>query len=388
MAKLISSALPSSVSPYYHSLNPNQVAAFPSMHAAYPLLGALALWRISRAGAVVALAWSVLVWFSVVYLGEHYAVDVLGGIVVAVVTWLVLTRLVAPRVGALRTPSRRVTPERGRQAPARRSRRLPDPQGEATSLRVPTGLSAAEVHAHTTASDGMVSPAELVAAAAAIGLAVLCITDHDTMNGVDAAVEAGHRLGVEVVGGQEITCAFPANTHVVGLFHDRPVRMGMSLADTVDAVHDHGGLAILAHPFMPTFFASAGPRRIRELLRHRRVDGVELRHRAPMGPGGWDRLDAFYAAHREGLGAALGAGDSHFGPHDLGRLVTVFPGHTAADLRGAIQARATSPLAGPRPAPPSLSLRLRQQQRSLVWLSGERRAGRVGGGAGPRSAGG
>lgn len=111
VTKLISSALPSAVSPYYRSLNPNQVAAFPSMHAAYPLLGALALWRVSRRGALIALAWSCLVWFSVVYLGEHYAVDVVGGIVVALVTWALVTRALAPRVSALRTPSRRATPE-------------------------------------------------------------------------------------------------------------------------------------------------------------------------------------------------------------------------------------------------------------------------------------
>ncbi|GAC1338234.1 MAG: hypothetical protein NVSMB29_03740 [Candidatus Dormibacteria bacterium] len=264
---------------------------------------------------------------------------------------------------------------------------MPEPGARKLDARIGEGLSTAEVHAHTLASDGMVSPLELVRAAAAVGLAVLCVTDHDTMNGVGAAVEAGICHGVDVVAGQEITCSFPQNTHVVGLFHERPVRMGMSLADTVDAVHDAGGLAVLAHPFMPTFFASAGPRRIQQLLEHRRVDALELRHTAPMGPGGWARLDAFYARHREGLGAALGAGDSHFGRHDLGRLVTVFPGRTGADLRRAIETCATSPLAGPRPTPPSLRMRLLQQQRSLLWLSLERRAGRVGGGAGPAARG-
>ncbi|MFN2452553.1 MAG: phosphatase PAP2 family protein [Candidatus Dormibacteria bacterium] len=118
VTKLISSALPSAVSPYYHSLNPNPVAAFPSMHAAYPLLGALALWRISRRGAVVALGWCLVVWFSVVYLGEHYAVDVLGGIVVALATWALMTRVIAPRVSALRTPGRSVSPEAAATRPA------------------------------------------------------------------------------------------------------------------------------------------------------------------------------------------------------------------------------------------------------------------------------
>ncbi|GAC1338238.1 MAG: phosphatase PAP2 family protein [Candidatus Dormibacteria bacterium] len=111
VSKLISSALPSAVSPYYSSLNPNPVAAFPSMHAAYPLLGALALWRISRRGAYLALAWSCLVWFSVVYLGEHYVVDVLGGVALALATWALLTRLLVPRLAALQTPRRRLGPK-------------------------------------------------------------------------------------------------------------------------------------------------------------------------------------------------------------------------------------------------------------------------------------
>ena len=117
VAKLISSALPSAVSPYYSSLNPNPVAAFPSMHAAYPLLGALALWRISRRGALIALAWCCLVWFSVVYLGEHYAVDVIAGIVVAVVTWVLMLRVIAPRVSALRDPERNVPPDQAADHP-------------------------------------------------------------------------------------------------------------------------------------------------------------------------------------------------------------------------------------------------------------------------------
>ena len=197
------------------------------------------------------------------------------------------------------------------------------------------------------------------------------------------AAEAGAACGVEVVAGQEVTTAMPSGTHLVGLFLERPVRMGMSMEDTVDAIHDVGGLAVLAHPFMPTYFASISERRARALLARRSVDGIELRHTAVMTPWGRRRLDAFYAEHRSQLGAALGAGDSHFGRHDLGRVVTVFPGRTAADFRAALVARSTSPRPGVVPAPPPLSLRLAQQRRSLLWLPGERRAGRVGGGVGP-----
>src|SRR5579863_2499407 len=253
-----------------------------------------------------------------------------------------------------------------------------------TRVRAADGLGVAEIHAHTVASDGMVSPVDLVHAAAAIGLNVLCITDHDTIAELGPAIEAGAALGVEVVRGEEITASFPPGIHIVGLFLDRQIRMHMSVEDTVDAIHDAGGLAIIAHPFMPTWFASMTPAKARHLLESRRVDGIELRHTAPVLPRTWGLLDAFYAEHREQLGAALGAGDSHFGEHDLGRVLTVFPGKSAADLRRAIQKATTSPLSGAvSPSPPPVRMRLAQQYRSMIWLGGERRAGRVGGGAGP-----
>ena len=251
-------------------------------------------------------------------------------------------------------------------------------------MRAAGGLGVAEIHAHTLASDGMVSAEELVRAAAAIGIHVLCITDHDTTSELGPAIEAGAALGVDVVPGEEVTASFPPGVHIVGLFLDRQIRMHMSVEDTVDAIHDAGGLAVIAHPFMPTWFASMTPGKARQLLETHRVDGIELRHTAPVLPRTWGLLDTFYSEHRERLGAALGAGDSHFGEHDLGRVLTVFPGSSAADLRRAIAGQKTSPLAGSvSPTPPPLRMRLQQQYRSMIWLAGERRAGRVGGGAGP-----
>ena len=114
------------------------------------------------------------------------------------------------------------------------------------------------------------------------------------------------------------------------------------------------------------------------------MDGIELRHTAPVLPGTWGLLDAFYAEHRDRLGAALGAGDSHFGEHDLGRVLTVFPGNGGGGP--ASRDRGTDHVAHVRrglPSGPPLRMRLAQQYRSMVWLGGERRAGRVGGGAGP-----
>jgi hypothetical protein len=252
---------------------------------------------------------------------------------------------------------------------------------------LPEGLSLAEVHAHTRASDGMVTAAELVRAVAGAGLQVVCVTDHDVIPDLGEAIDVGASLGVDVVRGEEVTCVFPPGTHIVGLFLEKQIRMHMSAEDTVDAIHDQGGLAIVAHPFMPTYFASMTQRRLDTLLESRTVDGIELRHTAPVLPGTWKRLDEYYAARRDRLGAAVGAGDSHFGAADVGRVVTVFEGTGAAGLRASLQARTTSPRDGIQPKPPGLWARLAQQQRSMIWLSHQRRTGRVGQGVGPSRAG-
>jgi membrane-associated phospholipid phosphatase len=101
--KIIGTTLPSSVSPYYQGLNPNPVAAFPSLHAAFPFLGFLALLRIYPRAAWSAFAWCIAVWFSVVFLGEHYVVDVIGGVILAGLSWLVMMRVAVPRVRALQS---------------------------------------------------------------------------------------------------------------------------------------------------------------------------------------------------------------------------------------------------------------------------------------------
>ncbi len=67
----------------YHYFTANPVAAMPSMHSAYPFLAFLFAYRLFGWRAWPLLAYSAGVWVSVVYLGEHYVVDVLGGILFA-----------------------------------------------------------------------------------------------------------------------------------------------------------------------------------------------------------------------------------------------------------------------------------------------------------------
>jgi predicted metal-dependent phosphoesterase TrpH len=177
----------------------------------------------------------------------------------------------------------------------------------------------------------------------------------------------GEAAGLAVVCGQEVTTRWPAQTHVLGWFLDRPVRSGMSLEDTVAAIHDQGGLAVVPHPFMPTYFASCQPWMLARLIEKHPVEGVELLHPSPVTAGRHRRLADFYNANRERLGAAIGASDSHFGRHDLGQALTEFEGTTAADFRSAVLARRTTPRQGrPRSVPAGLALR--QQWSSLVQL--------------------
>ena len=85
----------------------------------------------------------------------------------------------------------------------------------------------ADLHAHTTASDGQHSPEELVQQAAALGLLALAVTDHDTTAGIAEAQEAASRYGLELVPGIELSAEPPRNAsgsrgqcHILGLYID------------------------------------------------------------------------------------------------------------------------------------------------------------------------
>ena len=78
-----------------------------------------------------------------------------------------------------------------------------------------------DLHTHTTESDGRCAPGELVARAAAAGVSVLAVTDHDTVGGCEAAAAACAAAGVTFVTGIEITAIRgDHDVHVLGYFID------------------------------------------------------------------------------------------------------------------------------------------------------------------------
>jgi hypothetical protein len=74
-----------------------------------------------------------------------------------------------------------------------------------------------DLHAHTTASDGALSPTQLVELAAERGLTTLGIADHDTIDGLAEAMAAGQRLNIEIVPGVEFSLRHEADKQFIGL---------------------------------------------------------------------------------------------------------------------------------------------------------------------------
>lgn len=78
-----------------------------------------------------------------------------------------------------------------------------------------------DLHTHTTASDGTLSPQELVALAGKVGVGILAVADHDTTESVDPVMTLGAQAGIEVIPAVELnTDVEDSEVHVLGYFID------------------------------------------------------------------------------------------------------------------------------------------------------------------------
>lgn len=79
----------------------------------------------------------------------------------------------------------------------------------------------ADLHIHTTASDGTDTPSEVVAKALNLGLCAIAISDHDTLSGVTEAQQAANNFNLEVISGVEVNTYFQGNeVHLLGYLID------------------------------------------------------------------------------------------------------------------------------------------------------------------------
>ena len=88
-----------------------------------------------------------------------------------------------------------------------------------------------DLHSHSTASDGTLSPTALVAMAARAGVKVFALTDHDSTEGVPEARRAAESEGIRLISGAEISVTWNKQTvHIVGLnldIHSNPLQQGL-----------------------------------------------------------------------------------------------------------------------------------------------------------------
>ena len=111
------------------------------------------------------------------------------------------------------------------------------------------------LHAHTNYSDGTYSPSELVDIYKDAGYDVLGITDHNTVAGCSEAISEGEKVGLVVIGGEEVTCSWSDGSwkHVIALFTNESTGFtegsNVEVATIFDAIHAKNGIAIVAHPW-------------------------------------------------------------------------------------------------------------------------------------------
>ena len=205
--------------------------------------------------------------------------------------------------------------------------------------------SAADLHAHTRASDGMDSAETMLAAAVEAGLDCTAITEHDQIEGAlsaqSIAIERG--LPIAVIVGSEVTSR---QGHMVALWLTEPVPAFRSAAATVEAIWRQGGVAIIAHPaaIVPP---SLGVKEIDQLVRDlapAQRDSPELVLAIELAnPSLTARLRvpavALANAERWRLPEA-GGSDAHFASH-VGAAVTRYPGSGPDALRAAFIAGET-----------------------------------------------
>ncbi len=170
----------------------------------------------------------------------------------------------------------------------------------------PSSEFLADLHAHTTRSDGVLEPGELLKLARARGLGAVAITDHNVLTRVEAE-------GILVVPGTEVSTTAG---HILGYLVEEEIPKGLKPDEAVERILEAGGIPVPAHPFK----ISVG------------IGGAWLRRLAPrLGAievlnGRTSRLANRRAmAYARELGKPPTAGSDAHLPEELGRCVLALP---------------------------------------------------------------
>lgn len=204
-------------------------------------------------------------------------------------------------------------------------------------------MGTADLHMHSTYSDGGARIEDILAYTSAhTKLDLIAITDHDCIDGSLRARDLQHKgkYRVQVLTGAEISTR---DGHLLALHIEHLIPRDLSMAETVAAVHEQGGIAIAAHPLCR--WCSSAPLETLLALCCRldthhpsRLDGVETINASLAGLTTNPRVRTLNLGrlHR----AETGGSDAHT-LDAIGSAYTKFPGNTTADLLNALKNRTT-----------------------------------------------
>ncbi len=201
--------------------------------------------------------------------------------------------------------------------------------------------SKADLHIHSDHSDGLARIQDIMEYVQHhTDLRIIAITDHNTIDGALFAQSLSELYDFEVIVGEEVSSR---EGHILGLFLKTAVPAGMSAADTIRAIEEQDGIAVLAHPFANRAFGPFGLNSVGRALDELAFKALEVYNSSPYLIYA-NRLAAKTFAGGQGI-AATGGSDAHV-LKAVGKGYTVFRGTTPEDLRRSIDNLETRAEAG------------------------------------------
>lgn len=211
----------------------------------------------------------------------------------------------------------------------------------------------ADLHMHTTVSDGTMSPQAVVNEVVIQNLIaeregrrrifdVIAITDHDAIQGATTAIEYlndHYEAGtMDIIVGAEISSK---DGHILALDIKKNIRKDLPALDTIKMIHEQGGIAIAAHPFAYIPFMK-GLKGIGKLICDEKVgpelDAIEIRNANPTETINnfiTQAVNSFYFRK-----PVCGGSDSHF-QSAIGKSFTIFEGKTKEELLASLKSGKT-----------------------------------------------
>jgi predicted metal-dependent phosphoesterase TrpH len=192
-----------------------------------------------------------------------------------------------------------------------------------------------DLHVHTRYSyDSLITPEELVFYSKKRGLDGVAVTDH---NRIDGALKIAKEKDFLVIPGIEVTSL---KGHIVGLNLQEPIPQKAGVDETVDRIHEAGGIAVACHP-VTLFKGSLG------MHTNSRFDAVEVINSSAI-PFNYSVRHGEQLASHLGI-SRVGGSDAHYGP-EIGSAYTIVDAEPKVeDITEAIRKGLCRPSGGPIP---------------------------------------